>query len=74
MSDPVSTPTTVMDFNFNVVENTDPRLVGYLPVDYFRIVDTDAPSRRIRDVAIPIEQFYDYNLENACDNCDDNEE
>lgn len=68
------TVNSINDFNQNVVVNDDPRLEGYLPVDYFRIVDTDHSSRRIRDVAIPVEQFYDYNLENACDNCDDNEE
>lgn len=64
----------INDYNQNVVDNNNPRLVGYLPIDYFRTVDTDHSSRRIRDVAIPVEQFYDYNLENACDNCDDNEE
>lgn len=64
----------INDFNQNVVNNTNPRLVGYLPVDYFRVVDTDHSSRRIRDVAIPIEHFYDYNLENACCDCaDDND-
>lgn len=63
----------ISDFNQNVGNNTNPRLVGYLPVDYFRVVDTDHSSRRIRDVAIPIEHFYDYNLENAsCDNDDNN--
>ena len=65
----------ISDFNQNVGNNTNPRLVGYLPVDYFRVVDTDHSSRRIRDVAIPIEHFYDYNLENACcDNDDNNDE
>ena len=64
---------SIYDFNQNVGNNTNPRLVGYLPVDYFRVVDTDHSSRRIRDVAIPIEHFYDYNLENAsCDNDDNN--
>lgn len=62
------------DYNLNIIENDDPRLEGYLPVEYFRIVDTDYPSSRIRDVSIPIEQFYDYNLENACGCEDDNEE
>ena len=56
----------INDFNQNVVDNTNPRLVGYLSIDYFRVVDTDHSSKRIRDVAIPIEHFYDYNLENAC--------
>ena len=63
----------INDYNQNVVDNNNPRLVGYIPVDYFRVVDTDHSSRRIRDVAIPIEHFYDYNLENACaDNGDNN--
>ena len=62
------------DFNQNVGNNTNPRLVGYLPVDYFREVDTDHSSERIRDVAVPIEHFYDYNLENACCDYDDNVE
>ncbi len=60
------------DYNLNVVDNTDPRLAGYLPVEYFQIVDTDQSSARIRDIAIPIEQFYDYNLENECCDCDAN--
>lgn len=55
----------INDFNQNVVDNNNPRLVGYLPIDYFRTVDTDHSSERIRDVAIPVEHFYDYNLENA---------
>lgn len=54
------------DFNQNVGNITNPRLVGYLPVDYFRGVDTDHSSEQIRDAAIPLEHFYDYNLENAC--------
>ena len=65
----------INDFNQNVVDNNNPRLVGYLPIDYFRTVDTDHSSERVRDVAIPVEHFYDYNLENACaDNVDNNEE
>lgn len=65
----------IYDYNQNVVDNTNPRLAGYLPIDYFRTVDTDHSSKRIRDVAIPLEHFYDYNLENACaDNVDNNEE
>ena len=65
----------INDFNQNMVGNTNPRLAGYLPIDYFRVVDTDHSSRRIRDVAIPIEHFYDYNLENAsCDDDDNNED
>lgn len=63
---------SINDFNQNVGNNTNPRLVGYLPVDYFRVVDADYSSKRIRDVAIPIEHFYDYNLENACCDDDDN--
>ena len=55
----------INDFNQNVVDNNNPRLVGYLPIDYFRTVDTDHSSERVRDVAIPVEHFYDYNLENA---------
>lgn len=61
----------INDYNLNVVDNTNPRLIGYLPLDYFQIVDTDHSSVRIRDVAIPIEQFYDYNLKNACCDCAD---
>ena len=68
----MSIPDNINDFNQNVIDNNNPRLVGYLPVDYFRVVDTDHSSRRIRDVAIPIEHFYDYNLENACCGNDDN--
>lgn len=56
----------INDFNQNVGGNGDPRLEGYLPVDYFRIVDVDHTSRRIRDNTIPVEHFYDYNLESAC--------
>ena len=64
----------IHDFNQNIGDTDNPRLVGYLPVDYFRVVDTDHSSRRIRDVAIPIEHFYDFNLENVCcNNNDDNE-
>lgn len=62
----------INDFNQNVGDNTDPRLVGYISVDYFRVVDTDHSTRRIRDVAIPIEHFYDYNLENVCPDNDPN--
>ena len=64
----------INDFNQNVVDNNNPRLVGYLPIAYFRTVDTDHSSKRIRDVAIPLEHFYDYNLENACTDHDDNNE
>ncbi len=65
----------INDYNQNVVDNNNPRLVGYLPIDYFRTVDTDHSAKRIRDTAIPLEHFYDYNLENACaDNDDNNEE
>lgn len=62
----------INDFNQNVGDNNNPRLVGYLPIDYFRVVDTDHSSERIRDVVIPLEHFYDYNLENACANSGDN--
>ena len=62
----------INDFNQNVVDNNNPRLVGYLPIDYFRTVDTEHSSRRIKDIAIPIKHFYDYNLENACCGNDDN--
>lgn len=64
----------INDFNQNVMDNTNPRLVGYIPVDYFRVVDTDYSSRRIRDVAFPIEHFYDFNLENVCCDIDANNE
>ena len=64
----------INDYNQNNGDTGNPRLIGYLPVDYFRVVDTDHSSRRIRDVAIPIEHFYDYNLENACCDYDDNVE
>lgn len=70
----MSVATNINDFNQNVVDNSNPRLVGYLPIDYFRTVDTDHSSERIRDIAIPIEHFYDYNLENACGDYDDNNE
>ena len=70
----MSIVTNINDFNQNVVDNTNPRLVGYLPIDYFRTVDTDHSSARIRDVAVPVEHFYDYNLENASDDFDDNNE
>ena len=56
----------INDYNQNIGDTGNPRLIGYLPVDYFRVVDTDHSSERIRDVAVPIEHFYDYNLENAC--------
>ena len=63
----------INDYNLNVVDNINPRLIGYLPLDYFQIIDTDHSSARIRDVAIPIEQLYDYNLENAdCGEADAN--
>ena len=62
----------INDYNHNIGDTGNPRLIGYLPVDYFRVVDTDQSSRRIRDVAVPIEHFYDYNLENACCDYDDN--
>ena len=64
----------INDYNQNIGDSADPRLAGYLPVDYFRIVDTDHTSERIRDVAIPLKHFYDYNLENACADHDDNNE
>ena len=64
----------INDYNQNNGDTGNPRLIGYLPVDYFRVVDTDHSSERIRDVAIPIEHFYDYNLENACCDYDDNVE
>lgn len=64
----------INDFNENVIDNNDPRLVGYVTIDFFRIVDTDHTSRRIRDVALPVEHFYDYNLESNECNSDDNEE
>ena len=69
----MSVENTINDFNQNIGGNTNPRLAGYLPVDYFRIVDTDHSSKRVRDVTIPVEHFYDYNLENAC-NFDFNDE
>ena len=56
----------INDYNQNIGDTNNPRLVGYLPVDYFRVVDTDHSSERIRDVAVPVEYFYDFNLENAC--------
>ena len=62
----------INDYNQNIGDTNNPRLVGCLPVDYFRVVDTDRSSERIRDVAIPLEHFYDYNLENACDDNDAN--
>lgn len=62
----MSIASNINDFNQNVIDNDNPRLVGYLPIDYFRVVDTDYSSKRIRDVAIPIEHFYDFNLEKAC--------
>lgn len=61
------------DFNQNINGSADPRLEGYLPVDYFAIVDTDYSSKRIRDISIPVTHFYDYNLENSC-NFDLNDE
>ena len=70
----MSIASNINDFNQNVVDNDSPRLVGYLPIDYFRVVDTDYSSKRIRDVAIPIEHFYDFNLEKACADYDDNNE
>ena len=70
----MSIVSNINDFNQNVVDNTNPRLVGYLPIDYFRVVDTDYSSSRIRDVAIPVEHFYDFNLEKACADFDDNNE
>ena len=62
----------INDYNQNIGHTGNPRLIGYLPVDYFRVVDTDHSSERIRDVAIPLKHFYDYNLENACDDNDAN--
>ena len=70
----MSIQNNINDFNQNIVDNNNPRLGGYLPIDYFRVVDTDHSSKRIRDIAIPLEHFYDYNLENACGDFDDNNE
>ena len=70
----MSTAVNIYDYNQNVVDNNNPRLDGYLPIDYFRKFDTDHSSKRIRDVTIPLEHFYDYNLENACACYDDNNE
>lgn len=57
----------INDFNQNIGMVEDPRLEGYMPIEYFRVVDSDRTSKRVRDVAIKLEHFYDFNLENSCD-------
>lgn len=57
-----------MDFNENPHNPDDPKLVGYLPVAYFRLTDSDRSSRRIRDVSVTIDLLYDFNLEDGYEN------
>lgn len=54
------------DFNMDVFEDDDPKLDGYVSVSFFRTADSDKSSRRIRDVTVPIDFFFDYNLEKPC--------